>query len=170
MSRNVVDSDGWTTVGKPKITAPAPASGLKWGQSAIRKKERKEESFDAMFPSLGTPLGRVSPVKEEKAPVVSMAEKMKQKLAEEEEERRKKEEERLRKEQESNKKSTMLGYIHPINLRADTKFHEDEDDYEVNDGLDYDSYGYKITDDRTRVNEYDYQEPYEEEYEYEDTM
>jgi hypothetical protein len=97
-SKTTTDEDGWQTVSSNKTAAKtAPA---KWGQSALKKPEPK---FEDEFPTISTRSApQVTPVTSGQK-TLTIAERMKQKLAEEEEQKRREEEERRRKAEEDEK-------------------------------------------------------------------
>ena len=169
MARTEPDRGNWSSFGKrqvpeaPKPTDAAPstmyhprnslmshietmipnmpvAPADKWQQSAIRRKKTPppapEKTFEELFPSLGSTSAHSAAPK----PVLSMADRMKQKLKEEEEERQRKEAE-LALEKKNRKKENY----HVIGLRNLSNFQQklemDDDMEEDYDSLDHDVYG-----------------------------
>jgi hypothetical protein len=102
-SKTTTDDDGWKTVSSTKAKAP-PA---KWGQSALKKPEPK---FEDEFPTISTRpaattanavTATATTTQQAGQKPLTLAERMKQKLAEEEEQKRREEEERRRKTEEA---------------------------------------------------------------------
>ena len=148
------NESGWTYVAKKtnsKTQAPAPQS--RWGQSALRKPSPPPKTFEQEFPSLGKAPATPTP----KAPVLSFADRMKQKLKEEEEEKQRKEAEMsLKKKDEPDLR--VVGLHHVTKSFYTSRLDLEEEDEE---GLDHDVYGrYEST-----YGPGDYEEAYGDAYE-----
>lgn len=158
------DADGWQTVG------PAKPAG-KWGESALKKAAPPPPTFEQEFPAFGN---ADKEKKDEKPPVtLSMADRMKKRLAEEEEVARQKAEDALRKataaadEYERNryKGSEFVPIASKIMSSSAVKnfdtFIEPEEDASY-----YNEYPHHFEEDR--VPHYDYEYTYEEDSKYDE--
>ena len=148
------------------LAAPSiNAEEEKWQQSAIRRRPVPSASatatpktYEDLFPTLGAKDIRpvtppVKPSPSDLAQGLSMAERMRIKLAEEEEERQRQHEqserERLVKEEED-RQTRMFGFMRAVNLSKKRHIFEDEDDipmHEGGDAIETDVYGFRVGDD-----------------------
>jgi hypothetical protein len=134
-SNTNTSNNDWKYVGRKGVSqshppipvAPVPATKSKWGQSALKKPEPKPKTFEDEFPSLGNSSAKpTSPTTDSKP--LSMAERMKLKLAEEAAEAERKAEE-ARKRAAIEKNSIRL-HVHTLNFRAEAFASKTYDGYD----------------------------------------